>query len=81
MARCVKTGAKVHFQDYGCVAHADLFEVGDTMIINLGGEFFGAASFDWRDRHNPTHILEIGDGYFHKEKGIAVVPREALQEL
>jgi hypothetical protein len=34
---CVKTGAKVHFIDYGKVVAADLHQVGNVFIIRVLG--------------------------------------------
>lgn len=81
MARCVRTGAVVYFSEYGCTVRADVFEVGDTVVIQLGGAFHKSATYDRKTALRATHQVEVGHGYFQKERGVVVVPREALKEL
>lgn len=59
---CVYTGALVRVENYGLQAAADVFEVGDVLIIRFNGnpEENPIAHTDERP---PTHIIET----FHRE--------------
>ena len=81
MAQCVRTGAVVLFHEYGCVGRADLFEVGNIVVIQLGHSFEKSTTYDTNEIHQATHQVVIGPGWLHKGRGVAVVPREAIKEL
>lgn len=76
IGNCVKTGASVLIEDYGIVAYGDIFAQGDQLICNFSGRF-NDMPFDPSIYH--THRMRIGQqGFLHKEKFIAVVPRSNL---
>ena len=75
--KCVKTAAQVMILEYGRVAGADIFVVGDNLVINFGGEY--PENGHWPEEVPPTHQVTIGmDGFFHSKKGVLVVPRSHL---
>lgn len=65
---CTYTGAYVQFDDYGAYTPADLFVVGDCVIIQWMPE-------GWTHDQSrvPTHRVTIGDGYHHHHRGVTVV--------
>lgn len=73
MARCVYTGARVLFQEYGVMVAADLFTCGDQILIQFEPQ---SATFDWLP-DDVTHHVKIGHGYHHEKRGVAVVPDSA----
>lgn len=68
MTNCIKTGAYLHFTEYGAYAPADLYQVGDCVVARFIG--FG------HKRHlEVTHDVTIGQaGFYREDIGILVVP-------
>lgn len=77
MSKCVYTGARVFVEEYQAIGVADIHAMGDdneTIIIN-----FNPRSFTYTGNKGcATHVVEIGRGYWHVDKGILIVPRENL---
>jgi len=75
IGNCIKTGAVVHFEEYGQTFAADLFEVGHSIIVQFQqGSFGDASAFNFP--RAVTHSVIVGSaGYLSKERGIAVVPK------
>ena len=79
MSQCIKTGAIVHFSDYGCVAACDLFEHGDVIIAKLPGPWDRTAHFGDIGLA-VTHDIHIGNGYLSKTGGVVVVNKSSVSE-
>lgn len=76
--RCVKTAALVGVLDYGYAQRADIFEVGDTLVINFGGDIYQGVRFKMEEI--PPHQVSIGlEGFYHSDKHVLVVPRHQFQ--
>lgn len=75
VGKCIKTGARVKVIEYGRVVPADLFQVGDTIVINLAGtDFEECGWFDGTEgMPAATHEVAISNGFFHKHKNVIVV--------
>lgn len=72
---CIKTGAYVRFNEYGAFSPADLFEVGDCILIQ-----WMPAGWSFEAHREPTHQVTIGEeGYHHDVRGVTVVPRSAVR--
>ena len=75
---CVKTGARVLVLEYGRVQTADLFLVGDCIVIN-----FGASIHEGRwpeEGAEPPYQAIIGlEGFYHDTKNVLVVPLYQFQ--
>ena len=78
MNHCIKTGAHVHFLEYDLTLPADLFEVGDCVVINAN-----AGAFDYGHELNlkASHRVAVGSGFLHKEKGLCVVHRSQIEKV
>jgi hypothetical protein len=78
---CIKTGARVYFEDYGFIAPADIFKVGDCYIIrwNVEGKRFDA------ELSEATHQVDsfpYSDDWWHRDDmGVTVIPSWALTEF
>ena len=78
---CIKTGARIYFENYGCLVPGDLYKVGSSMIIrwNNQGIQYNANSND------ATHFVEsVGNSelWWHREDlGVTVLPADWVIEL
>lgn len=69
---CIKTGAYVHFVEYGAYAPADLFDVGGCIVIQWTRE-----GWTYEPHRTPSHRVTIGQsGYHHDHRGVTVVRAE-----
>ena len=72
---CTYTGARVYFKDYGFIAPADLYSVGNTVIIRWNAE-----GKDYVDDPSYEHAVTIGFSGFHRDDlGITVVPESQFE--
>lgn len=72
MSTCIKTGAKVYFEEYGTTVSCDLFEAAGAFVIRFYPEAFYGNGWERKDA---THSVFIGtEGYLREDIGIAVVP-------
>lgn len=73
---CIKTGARVRFLEYGITHAADLFAVGDAIVVHCNYQDF------YDGTHvRATHSVVVGDGYMNKDKRIFVVPADHVRDL
>ena len=73
---CVHTGALVYLSEYGAVAAADIFSVGDCAVIR-------ASKLDYIQGSPGDHmyvVFAVGDAWFDKNATYStlVVPRKSL---
>ena len=75
---CVKTGARVLVLEYGKVQTADLFLVGDCIVINFGANIHEGR---WPEEGvEPPYQAIIGlEGFWHDTKNVLVVPLHQFQ--
>ena len=68
---CLYTGAVVLFNEYGAAAPADLYGVGDIIVIRWSqhGLVYNA------DPANCTHAVDVSRGWHREDIGVTVVPR------
>lgn len=77
---CIKTGACVHFIEYDQYIVADLFTVGDAVVIHFTPDAFnGAHSF--QPSRPVTHNVYVGSDYLDKRAGYAVVKAANCKEV
>ena len=82
---CVKTGAQVLVLEYGRVQTADLFLVGDCILINFGANIHEGRWPAVDDGTGPlpegeAYQVIIGlDGFWHDTKNVLVVPKHQFQ--
>ena len=80
---CVKTGARVLVLEYGRVQTADLFLVGDCILINFGDSIHEGRwpTVDDGNVEVPEdYQVIIGlDGFWHDTKNVLVVPKHQFQ--
>jgi hypothetical protein len=72
MSECTYTGARVFFFDYDFVVPADLYVVGDVVIIrwNIKGRLYITPDTE------TTHEVTVGkDGWHREDIGVTVVPK------
>jgi hypothetical protein len=76
---CVKTGARVHFYDYGQTISADVFKVGNCTIVRthadqVGHELF--STFANEERRDLTITAPMGavNQFWRTDVGVFVVP-------
>ena len=75
---CVKTGAQVLVLEYGRVQTADLFLVGDCIVINFGANIHEGR---WPEEgaETPYQAIIGLDGFYHDTKNVLVVPLHQFQ--
>ena len=73
MATCVKTGIDVYINEYQATVRADLHDADGVRVVNFNPNSF-KYNPDLNNQEYPYIWLEIGSGYFHKDKGIIVNP-------
>lgn len=75
---CVKTGARVLVLEYGRVQTADLFLVGDCIVINFGANIHEGR---WPEEgvETPYQAIIGLDGFWHDTKNVLVVPKHQFQ--
>lgn len=79
---CVKTGARVHFADYGFVVAADIFKVGSAIVVRT--PLFAEAEFPQFNGTNATHQVEssvVGEEFWRGDLGVFVVPEARFSEI
>jgi hypothetical protein len=75
---CVKTGARVLVLDYGYAQRADIFLLGDTIIINFGAGIFDGHQV--REREGYEYQAIVGqEGFYHEGKNVLVIPKWQFQ--
>lgn len=79
---CIKTGAKVYFENYGMTVPADLFSVEDCIIIrwNNANPFYGTV-----EEGNADYKVDYcfnSELWWHRDDlGVTVVPRYTLSKI
>lgn len=73
---CIKTGARVKFLEYGVVHPADLYAVGDCIVIRTNPNIPFHEGI--RGTTEVTHSAVIGQGFARQSEGIFVVPRSQI---
>lgn len=81
---CIKTGAKVLIEDLGCVVAADIYEVGDCVVIR--STIIDPDDFEPRSNGGmmPTHVLSSdirGREFWRGDIGVFVVTSDKLIEV
>lgn len=78
--KCIKTGAVVLFLNWGRVGPADLFAVGEQVIVRLNGEFFASTWSVHNEQPRPiSHLVMILTGDFvDKQRGVMVVSPQSI---
>jgi len=79
---CIKNGARVYLENYGSSAPADLFAVGNCIVVRFPRAFDECCEFE--SPSTPiTHVVEVFDGsdyYWRKDLGVLVIPRQLIKE-
>jgi hypothetical protein len=85
---CIKTGARVLLECYDLVVSADLYAVGDCIIVRSNPDAVKEHK-DMREFGPPTHIVNLNfpnyhldgvDSFCRDDIGIFIVPNRAMQE-
>lgn len=81
IGNCIKTGAAVFFNEYQQTIVADLFSVGDTIVMHMAPKTFDS-DFVFNNQRPATHEAYIGtSGFLDKVRGLAVVKACNFAEL
>ena len=75
---CVKTGAQVLVLEYGWIQKADLFLVGDCLLINFAAPIYEGMCQEIGVEY-PYQVCIGLDGFWHDKKNILVVPKSHFQ--
>lgn len=81
---CIKTGARVWLPDYNLIAPADLYAVGDSIIVRFNGDptkYEGNFHLAGSVPEGATHIVHLnfrGENYIRLDTGTLVVERRAI---
>lgn len=79
---CIKTGARVHFTNYGCTVSADIFQVADAVVVRT---MRNPNNLPSQPVSKATHELTappIGRNEFWRDDlGVFVVPSQYLKVL
>lgn len=70
---CYKTGAQVYFQNYGYSVPADLYSVGNTVVIRFNAEGRVWKALDNSVSHIVAQIDNSDDWFMREDLGICVV--------
>lgn len=79
---CIKTGARVHFLDYGYVVPADIFRVGGAIVVRTPK--LADEAFPKYDGTNATHKVAssiVGEEFWRADLGVFVVPAHNFSEI
>lgn len=76
MNNCIKTGARVWLIEYNETFAADLFAVGDCVVVNMNPH-----SLQFGRSEKTTHHLAVAGQFFHKDKGVIVLPSDRIFEV
>lgn len=79
IGKCVKTGAQVTVLDYGRTGWADVFAVGDCIVIHFGHDVFDQGEFLPDGQKAPYEVWLGAHGFAHKGKRMIVVPRSQFR--
>jgi hypothetical protein len=74
---CIYTGARVFFQDYDFIVPADLYEVGDTIIIRWNPQ--GKEYTNVTNESSSTHDVWIVHGWHREDIGVTVIKKEYIR--
>lgn len=75
---CIKTGCRVHFPNYGQVISADVFRVGNTLLIRTNPNQL-EGSYETRNRSDIELTVESNSGrneFWRPDVGVIVVPED-----
>lgn len=80
---CIKTGARVHFENYGQTLVADIFQVANAVVVRTHPDRL--SNPDPYPVTSPTHTLIAPPGgeneFWRDDLGVFVVPATCLKEL
>lgn len=75
VGNCIKTGARVLFEEYGFVFAADLYRVGNCIVIRTTRH----RAYDQPTLLRATHVVTLGESSFGKEaSGVFVVTEDQI---
>lgn len=74
---CIKTGARVLFDNYGVTVSADLYQVGNCCIVRTNPY---ALCEEKSNSFDATHVFDCNqsDVFFRDDIGIFIVPMSAI---
>jgi len=78
---CIKTGARVHLENYDVIVAADLYSVGDVIIVRWTPQSYHQATPE--DLKHATHSVRlVGHDLWHRDDlGVTVVPSHMIRTL
>lgn len=77
MTTCIKTGAVVHFPEWNMTHAADLYAVGNCILIKMNYADFYAST----NREVTHHAVVWNTGYIDKDKRIAFIPADQMKVI
>jgi hypothetical protein len=75
---CVKTGATVLVLDYGYAQRADIFLLGDTLVLNFGANILEGHRVLEKSQFDYQVVIGM-EGFYHEGKNVLVVPKWQFQ--
>lgn len=82
---CIKTGARVHFVDYGQTLPADLFQINDAILVHVNIQYALDTNQGTIDSSRATHEVKSvfggGNEFWRDDLGVFVVPIENVKFL
>lgn len=76
---CIKTGARVLFPEYSVILPADLYAVGDCIIVRTGPDWLlNATEFARTDYTHIIHGVSYDNAFSRDDLGIFVIPKDNL---
>jgi hypothetical protein len=73
---CIKTGLNAYFRNYGTIVRADLYMIGDVLLIKWNVNSVEYTPSD-KDADLVVEYIEDSEKWFHRpDLGITVVPQE-----
>lgn len=82
---CIKTGARVYFENYSFMVSADLYQVGDAIIIRWMPRSQNYIAEEHMKMEGATHTVAYiinSDIWWHRDDiGVTVIPASMLETV
>lgn len=80
---CIKTGARVHFDNYNIIISADVYRIGDCIaVVTWPGQLDREDPAGPIDQNGPFDLIirsnTDGDEYWSKDRGVFVVKEDEV---
>lgn len=78
---CVKTGARIYFDNYGMSVVGDVYLIDNTFIFRWNIDSIEYGDVPVRTTHRIDYIVDSSSWWHREYLGITVVPRHLVIEM